>query len=334
MACLRAKTLRVEIPSATPRTDAFRKEVGQMASKVEVPAFALDESAAKEIQASVDKDSKQKEEEAKPEAQQEDQDEETKAEELPGAEDVAKLQAQLVELRKTLGKPAEGQTYEDTVVRPEEFEKDDDSNFHIDFMHAMANCRAASYKLDAMDWIQVKLKAGRIVPAMATTTASIAGLQALELVKLARQVKKEGHRNTFLNLAVPIMQASEPGDVQKTKLTDKIETTLWDRWEVEAKDLTLKEVIAKVEAKYEGLEVKDVMRGNTPVFFQAIMNAPGKEKERERTLNTRLAELLGIDGGPGDEEELYADLTITCTIKGDSSDKMIDGVPQLRVKLV
>jgi hypothetical protein len=55
----------------------------------------------------------------------------------------------------------------------------------------MGNCRAACYKLDAMDWIQVKLKAGRIVPAMATTTASIAGLQTLELVKLLRNCKKE-----------------------------------------------------------------------------------------------------------------------------------------------
>jgi hypothetical protein len=40
----------------------------------------------------------------------------------------------------------------------------------------MSNCRAWSYKLDAMDWLHVKLKAGRIVPAMATTTASIAGV--------------------------------------------------------------------------------------------------------------------------------------------------------------
>lgn len=37
-----------------------------------------------------------------------------------------------------------------------------------------------------MDWITVKLKAGRIVPALATTTASISGLQTLELVKILR----------------------------------------------------------------------------------------------------------------------------------------------------
>jgi hypothetical protein len=30
-----------------------------------------------------------------------------------------------------------------------------------------------------MDWITTKLKAGRIVPALATTTTSVAGLQTL-----------------------------------------------------------------------------------------------------------------------------------------------------------
>jgi len=40
----------------------------------------------------------------------------------------------------------------------------------------MANCRSLNYKLEAMDWITVKLKAGRIIPALATTTACIAGL--------------------------------------------------------------------------------------------------------------------------------------------------------------
>jgi hypothetical protein len=58
----------------------------------------------------------------------------------------------------------------------EEFEKDNDENFHIDFIYAMANIRAANYGLDPMDWLTVKIKAGKIVPALATTTAAIAGL--------------------------------------------------------------------------------------------------------------------------------------------------------------
>jgi hypothetical protein len=58
----------------------------------------------------------------------------------------------------------------------EEFEKDNDENFHIDFIHAVANVRATNYKLEEMKWITVKIKAGKIVPALATTTAAIAGL--------------------------------------------------------------------------------------------------------------------------------------------------------------
>lgn len=54
---------------------------------------------------------------------------------------------------ESLTPPKEGQSYEDTALKAEEFEKDEDSNFHIDLISAMANCRAASYKLDPMDWL-------------------------------------------------------------------------------------------------------------------------------------------------------------------------------------
>lgn len=104
---------------------------------------------------------------------------------------------------------------EKSLVRSDEFEKDNDANFHIDFMYSLGNCRASCYKLEYMDWITVKLKAGRIVPALATTTASISGLQTLELVKILKGCKKEDYRNIFLNLAVPFMTASEPGDAIK-----------------------------------------------------------------------------------------------------------------------
>jgi len=337
MACLRATIFRIKIPTTQPRTQEFRLKVGEMAAKIKVAEFVADDSAAKAIQASV-------QEQADKEAGEEKKNEEEKKEELKeekeadkeqpvAQDDVEKLKGEFATLLKEIGKPPAGKTYEDVLIRAEEFEKDEDSNFHIDFMSSMGNCRAASYKLAPMDWIQVKLKAGRIVPAMATTTASIAGLQTLELVKLMKNAKKEDHRNIFLNLAVPIMQASEPGNVEKVKLTEKIETTLWDRWEVDGKNLSLKDIIAKVEAKYEGLEVRDVLRGNAPLFFYAVLNAPGREKEKERTLKSTLTELLEGDlEEAGKDGKQYVDLTITCVIKG-GADEIVDGVPPLRVTL-
>jgi len=67
MACLRAAIFKLKLPSDQPRTDAFRKEIGQMALQVTVPDFVPDDSAAKEIQASVDKTTKKDQEEKKEE---------------------------------------------------------------------------------------------------------------------------------------------------------------------------------------------------------------------------------------------------------------------------
>jgi hypothetical protein len=70
-----------------------------------------------------------------------------------------------------------------------------------------------------MDWITVKLKAGRIIPALATTTASIAGLQTIEVCKVLRkETELDEFKNAFLNLAVPILSLSEPGPAPKITL--------------------------------------------------------------------------------------------------------------------
>lgn len=45
-------------------------------------------------------------------------------------------------------------------------------------------------------------------------------------------------KNSFLNLAVPSLQMSEPGSVQKIKLNEKIEVNLWDRWDICCKQNT------------------------------------------------------------------------------------------------
>ena len=49
--------------------------------------------------------------------------------------------------------------------------------------------RSDNYAITPCDWITTKIKAGKIVAALSTTTSVISALQTIEMVKILKQVK-------------------------------------------------------------------------------------------------------------------------------------------------
>ena len=77
-------------------------------------------------------------------------------------------------------------------------------------MGSVSNLRARNYKIEEVDNFKVKLIAGKIIPAIATTTAMVVGVVGIEITKKILKHKNELFKNSFMNLALPLWMFSDP----------------------------------------------------------------------------------------------------------------------------
>ncbi|KAJ1618830.1 hypothetical protein T492DRAFT_1090042 [Pavlovales sp. CCMP2436] len=181
-------------------------------------------------------------------------------------------------------------------LRPLEFEKDDNGNGHVDFILAASNLRAGNYAIASIDRLACKGLAGRIVPAIATTTAVVASLVCFELLKLARAAAERAAgrlagaaaerarlRSTFVNLALPLVASTEPLPPTPRALgIGGLEAlSEWDELEVDldAAGGAIGGVVEQLERTLGGARVLSLACGDT-VLFSARLRCAFAPDER------------------------------------------------------
>ena len=147
-------------------------------------------------------------------------------------------------------------------INPEEFEKDNDANNQIDFIHSCSNLRARNYRIFECNKEKTRFIAGKIVPSIATSSASITGFISTQIYTLLQTNDRKILKEINLNLSTPFIQIYRPERLSFKK--DRVirgqkfivipkKTTIWTKIEIKG-SLTIQEFVDKVEKDY-GIEI-------------------------------------------------------------------------------
>ncbi|RVE76414.1 hypothetical protein OJAV_G00007330 [Oryzias javanicus] len=220
---------------------------------------------------------------------------------------------------------ADGVTPEALRMSPLQFEKDNDSNGHIDFVTSASSLRARMYSIEPADRLKTKRIAGKIIPAIATATAAVSGLVALELIKVVGGYGFESFKNCFFNFhhsfrARAQVTARVCRGGQKccencvTSSRNNISFTIWDCWTIFGhEDFTLSDFMNAVREKYT-IEPTMVVHG-VKMLYVPVM--PGHSKRLKLTMQKLIKPSV---------DRRYVDLTVSFAPEADG-DEDLPGPP-------
>jgi ubiquitin-activating enzyme E1 len=128
-------------------------------------------------------------------------------------------------------------------VRSIKLEKDNDENNHIRFLNSCVNLRAYNYNIEQISFLETKLKAGKIVPAISTTTSIVSGLLMKEVIKY--MIGKDNYKNSYINTSINLLMSSDPLECERNCLGNSV----WNYLEIDY-DIKISELKEKVLSLY------------------------------------------------------------------------------------
>ena len=185
-------------------------------------------------------------------------------------------------------------------INPQEFEKDDDNNFHIAYITATSNCRASIYGIPNASFYETKGIAGKIIPALATTTSIVASLITLEMIKyvIDNNTPIENYQSYFVNLANNMFIPGEP--IPPKKITvNNINFTEWDNFEYNG-NITLDTFLNQLNKKFN-TTITMVTLGQTILYADFSNNNNSNEMlidviaKNTKNINSKVQLYVGTD---------------------------------------
>jgi ubiquitin-activating enzyme E1 len=177
-----------------------------------------------------------------------------------------------------------------------DFDKENDENYHINFILSFSNLRANNYNIEKTEFLNAKEIAGNIIPAIASTTAAITGITCLQIYTLLQTDNLRSFRNSDFNLGTSLFDLYIPEEKRyirdyinnKNILEKKAipgEYTIWDKIDIVGPNKTVRNFVDVFKEKYN-IDIDYINYGN----YTLASPIDGDEDELDKTIEELLKE--------------------------------------------
>ena len=146
-------------------------------------------------------------------------------------------------------------------LKPIIFDKDNDKNNQINFILSFSNLRAKNYNINGCDFLKAKEVAGNIIPAIASTTSAITGLNCIQIYTLIQTDNIRLFRSGAFNLGTSEFDLFIPEEkrfiknIPKTKTSPEYkvipkEFTVWDKIDIKGPNIKISSLIKYFKNNY------------------------------------------------------------------------------------